>query len=98
MNSGTLGAVIAGFAVSCASVFSGQTCATRFIAAHVSSNRSQAVGLYLMSYYIGGTFGGWLPETAYQSHGWISTLIMVGAVIAIATVAALSAWRGATNR
>ena len=86
-------AVIAGFAGSCVSVFAGQTCATRFIASHVPHGKSQAVGLYLFSYYLGGTVGGWLPQAPYERWGWGSTLGLVTVVLVASTLAATTAWR-----
>lgn len=93
MVSGSAAAVIAGVALSCVGVFAGQTCATRFTARHVTQARSQAVGLYLFAYYMGGTAGAWLPQYPYEASGWPATVLLVAGVVLVSTAAATTAWR-----
>ncbi|MTV81450.1 MFS transporter [Secundilactobacillus folii] len=88
-----LWAMIFGLTCSCVSVFAGQSCALGFVSDHVHQNKSAAVGLYLMSYYLGGTFGGLVPEPAYAQFGWVSTILIIYVISILALFSAQLAWR-----
>ena len=54
-----------------------QASSTSFVAITAKTGTSAAVGLYVTSFYIGGTFGGWLPALAYEAGGWPYSLALV---------------------
>ncbi|MBN9613704.1 MAG: MFS transporter [Actinobacteria bacterium] len=87
-------AVILGLACSCIAVFAGQSCATGFTGRHARHSTSAAVGIYLTSYYLGGTIGGFVGAPIYDSFGWPGTVLLVLTVIGIGALAASAAWRG----
>ena len=70
-----------------------QASSTSFVAITAKTGTSAAVGLYVTSFYIGGTFGGWLPGLAYEAGGWPASLALVLGMIAIQATIVVSAWR-----
>ena len=45
-----------------------QATSNSFVATTAKEGTSSAVGLYVTCFYIGGTFGGWLPGIAYENR------------------------------
>ncbi len=86
--------MILGLTASCVAVFAGQSCGLQFVGQHVKSNKSTAVGIYLTSYYLGGTIGGILPAPFFNHFGWPSTVLLIWIVSCLAIFMALLAWRG----
>jgi predicted MFS family arabinose efflux permease len=73
-----------------------QTVSTGYVAAIAREGRSSAVGLYVTSFYVGGSMGAFLPGLAWNSGGWPACVAMVVAMLAVmATVAALAYSRSA---
>ncbi len=71
-----------------------QASSTGFVAITAKGGgTSSAVGLYVTSFYVGGTFGGWLPGLAYESHGWNGSLLLVLAMIAIMAAIVARFWK-----
>lgn len=92
----SLPAVALGLAVLSSGVFITQTCANSFLRdAAPAGSRVSAAGLYICSYYIGGTVGGILPGLAYRHAGWPGTAALT---IAILTIAGLTAYFGWPTR
>ena len=52
-----------------------------------------AVGLYVTTYYVGGSIGAVLPAFAYASWGWPGCVALVIAMLASMAVAVRAAWR-----
>ena len=69
-----------------------QASSTSFVAITAQGGTSSAVGLYVTSFYIGGTFGGWLPGLAYEAGGWPALLAMVAGMIAIMATIVATSW------
>ena len=44
-------------------------------------------------FYIGGTFGGWLPGLAYESAGWPAALALIVGMIAIQATIVATVWK-----
>jgi predicted MFS family arabinose efflux permease len=73
-----------------------QTISTGYVTATAREGRSSAVGLYVTSFYVGGSMGAFLPGLAWTSGGWPACVAMVVAMLgAMALIAAL-AYRDAT--
>lgn len=70
-----------------------QASSTSFVAITAKTGTSAAVGLYVMSFYIGGTFGGYLPALAYEAGGWPYSLAMVLGMLAIMAVIVVRFWK-----
>ena len=74
-----------GLAVTASGVFIGQTCANSFMRdAAPKGARVSATGMYICSYYIGGTVGGILPGLFWKAGGWplcagLTCLLLLGA-------------------
>ena len=54
---------------------------------------SAAVGLYVMSFYVGGTFGGWLPGLAYEAGGWDWSLALVLGMLGFMALVVATRWK-----
>ena len=51
-----------------------------------------------MFFYIGGSFGAYLPGLAWEAFGWPSTIAMVVIVIAIMGAVVARTWEGKLGR
>ena len=84
--------VAVGLAVLSSGVFIAQTCANSFIRdAAPEGSRVSAAGLYICSYYIGGTTGGLLPGLLWARFAWPGTAALTALVLIIA---GLTTWFG----
>ncbi len=70
-----------------------QASSTSFVAITAKTGTSAAVGLYVTSFYIGGTFGGWLPALAYEAGGWPYSLALVIGMLAIMAAIVATGWK-----
>jgi predicted MFS family arabinose efflux permease len=73
-----------------------QTIATGYVTAIAKDGRSSAVGLYVTSFYVGGSMGALLPGLAWNAGGWPACIAMVVAMLAAMALIAALAYRGAT--
>jgi predicted MFS family arabinose efflux permease len=87
--------IIAGLMVLSSGVFLSQAATTTYVGESVTSARSAAVGLYVMTYYIGGSLGAVLPGTAWHLAGWPGVAAVVALVQIAAGAIALALWREA---
>lgn len=87
-------AVIIGLGFSCIAVFAGQACATGFTGRYAHRSKSAAVGVYLTSYYLGGTIGGIVGAPVFTWFGWPGCALLILVVIGLGALAATAAWRG----
>ena len=67
-----------------------------YVTAIANEGRSSAVGLYVTSFYIGGSMGAFLPGLAWNAGGWPACIAMVVAMLAAMALIAALAYRGAT--
>jgi MFS transporter, YNFM family, putative membrane transport protein len=70
-----------------------QASSTSFVAITAKTGTSAAVGLYVSSFYIGGTFGGWLPGLAYEAGGWPWSLALVIGMLGIMAAIVARFWK-----
>jgi len=70
-----------------------QASSTSFVAITAKTGTSAAVGLYVMWFYIGGTFGGWLPGLAYEAGGWPWSLALVLGMLAFMALIVAKFWK-----
>ena len=69
-----------------------QASSTGYVAITAQGGTSSAVGLYVTSFYVGGTFGGWLAGLAYETGGWPATLALVLCMQAIQATVVATTW------
>jgi predicted MFS family arabinose efflux permease len=94
----SLAAIIAGLAVCAICGLISQAISTGYVTLTAQEGRSSAVGLYVMFFYTGGSFGAFLPGLAWERGGWAASVAMVVAMtVLIATVAAVG-WKDKSTR
>lgn len=75
--------------VVCAGMFTAQAVAPAFVNTVATQSKGGAGALYLMFYYLGGTFGGVVPGLAWQSFNWLG---VVSVCLFALLIALLSDW------
>jgi predicted MFS family arabinose efflux permease len=89
----SLAVVALGLAITSSGVFIAQTCANSFLRdAAPAGSRVSAAGLYICSYYIGGTVGGLLPGLVWRHAGWPGCAALTASVLVMAGLTALFGW------
>jgi predicted MFS family arabinose efflux permease len=73
-----------------------QTVSTGYVTLIAREGRSSAVGLYVTSFYIGGSMGAFLPGLVWQRGGWPACVAMVTAMLAAMALIAMLAYRRPT--
>ncbi len=71
----SIAAIIAGLVLCAACGMLCQTISTSYVATVAKEGRSSAVGLYVMSFYIGGSMGAFLPGLAWNAGGWPACIL-----------------------
>jgi MFS transporter, YNFM family, putative membrane transport protein len=89
-------AIVAGLILCAACGMLCQTIATGYVTTIAKDGRSSAVGLYVTSFYVGGSMGALLPGLAWNAGGWPACIAMVVAMLAAMALIAALAYRGAT--
>lgn len=89
----SLTAIVAGLVVVSTCGILTQATSTSFVATSAAHGTSSAVGLYVAAFYVGGTFGGWLPGLAYEAGGWAASLACVLAMLMIMATTVALGWR-----
>ena len=83
--------IVAGLVLCAACGMLCQTVATSHVTTIAREGRSSAVGLYVTSFYAGGSVGALLPGLAWNGGGWPACVAMAVAMLAImALIAALA--------
>jgi MFS transporter, YNFM family, putative membrane transport protein len=86
-----------GLSLASSGVFVSQTCANSFLRdAAPEGSRVSAAGMYICSYYIGGTVGGVLPGLFWRYAGWPGCVALICTVLAIAALTAIYGWKPRT--
>jgi len=96
MLAAPLGAIIVGLVLCAACGMLCQTISTGYVTTIAKEGRSSAVGLYVTSFYVGGSMGAFLPGLAWNSGGWPACVAMVVAMLAAMALIAALAYRNAT--
>lgn len=88
--------IFPGLGLLCSGVFIAQSTATSFLRiAAPAGGRASAAGLYLSSYYIGGTIAGVAPAYLWKIGRWPACVALVEAVLLGMLALALLGWRNA---
>jgi MFS transporter, YNFM family, putative membrane transport protein len=88
-------AIVLGLMIAAGSGFLVQTCCQSFVATHVGDGKSSAIGLYVTSFYIGGSFGGLLPGLFWNVTGWTGTVALIVAMLFVMAAMVRFAWQRA---
>lgn len=86
-------AVVAGLLAASICGIITQAASTSYVAVTAKTGTSAAVGLYVTSFYVGGTFGGWLTGLAYEAGGWSFSLALIVGTIALMAAVVATSWR-----
>jgi predicted MFS family arabinose efflux permease len=84
--------IIAGLAISSACGLICQAVSTGYVTITAKAGRSSAVGLYVTSFYIGGSFGAVIGGAAWTIGGWPACVAIVIAMLAIIAAIVFFAW------
>ena len=84
--------VIVGLAISAGCGLVCQAISTGYVTTTAKAGRSSAVGLYVTSFYVGGSFGAALGGLAWTLGGWPACVALMAAMLAIMTATVLFAW------
>lgn len=89
----SLPVIIAGLFMITGAGFYVQVCCQSFVATNAREGNSSAVGLYVTSFYIGGSFGGLIPGLLWSSSGWPGVVALIVAMLLIMAAFVRFAWR-----
>jgi len=84
--------IIAGLAISAGCGLICQAISTGYVTITAKTGRSSAVGLYVTSFYVGGSFGAALGGAAWTVGGWPACVAIVIAVLMIMAMIVFFAW------
>jgi predicted MFS family arabinose efflux permease len=69
-----------------------QAVSTGYVTATAKEGRSSAVGLYVTSFYIGGSLGASLPGLTWDRGGWPACVAMAVIVLTLMAVVVATLW------
>ena len=84
--------LVLGLALFSAGLFVLQSVATGFVPQAAVGSRSAAVGLFVTTYYVGGSLGGVVPGTFWQQYGWSGCITLVCGVLLMIGLLAYWLW------
>ncbi|HEX5213411.1 MAG TPA: MFS transporter [Pseudolabrys sp.] len=84
--------IILGLAVTAGCGLICQAISTGYVTITAKAGRSSAVGLYVTSFYVGGSFGAALGGLAWTLGGWPACVALVAAMLAIMSAIVMFAW------
>jgi YNFM family putative membrane transporter len=91
----SLPVIIAGLFMITGAGFYVQVCCQSFVATNAREGNSSAVGLYVTSFYVGGSFGGLIPGLLWSSTGWPGVVWLIVGMLLIMAAFVRFAWREA---
>jgi MFS transporter, YNFM family, putative membrane transport protein len=91
----TLPVIVFGLCMITGAGFYVQVCCQSFVATNAREGNSSAVGLYVTSFYIGGSFGGLIPGLLWSGTGWPGVVGLIAGMLLIMAGLVRFAWRDA---
>jgi predicted MFS family arabinose efflux permease len=70
-----------------------QGVSTGAVTGTAKEGRSSAVGLYVTSFYVGGSVGAFLPGLTWETIGWPAAVTMVLVMLTLMAIVVTWAWR-----
>ncbi len=92
-----LPAVLLGLALTSTGVFIAQSAASSYVGRLAQGARGAAVGLYVLFYYTGGSFGAALPGRFWSHGGWPATVALIAAVQTLTIAICVVFWKPAAG-
>ena len=89
---GPLWAILLGLTLCASCGLLCQAVSTGYVAITAQAGRSSAVGLYVTSFYVGGSFGAAIGGIAWTLAGWPACVAMVALMLAIMAIIVITAW------
>jgi YNFM family putative membrane transporter len=93
----SISVIVAGLVLCAACGMLCQTVATSHVTTIAREGRSSAVGLYVTSFYAGGSVGAFLPGLAWNAGGWPACVAMAVAMLILMALIAALAYRRARD-
>jgi predicted MFS family arabinose efflux permease len=91
----TLPVIVLGLAACVVAGFFIQACSTSYVTVNAREGPSSAVGLYVTTYYIGGSLGAVVPGLFWNTAGWPAVVAIISAMLAIMAAIIALVWRRA---
>lgn len=88
----SLPVIVAGLALSVVCGFFCQACSTSYVAITAQQGASTAVGLYVTSFYVGGSVGAVLPGFAWTLGHWPGVVMVVAGMIVVMAALVTFVW------
>ncbi len=84
--------IILGLAISAGCGLICQAISTGYVTVTANAGRSSAVGLYVTSFYVGGSFGAALGGVTWTLGGWPACVALVAAMLLVMAGIVFFAW------
>lgn len=94
---GPLWIILVGLAISAACGLLCQAVSTGYVTVTAQAGRSSAVGLYVTSFYLGGSFGAAVGGFAWVLAGWPACVAMVAIMLAVMATIVATTWSPGGN-
>jgi YNFM family putative membrane transporter len=88
----SMAAVLLGLALCCTGVFVANAASSSYVGVVAREARAAAVGLYVMFYYTGGTFGSAVPGFFWARGGWPACVVLVIGVQMLTIAISVAFW------
>lgn len=88
----SLPAIIVGLGIFAAAGFLCQTASTSYVATNAKGGSSTAVGLYVTSYYVGGSLGAVVGGIGWHIGGWPAVVATVAAMLGLMALIVARVW------
>jgi MFS family permease len=90
-------AILLGLTIGSSAIFLEQSAATSYIGTVAAEARALAVGIYVMFYYAGGSFGASAPAWLWDRYGWPGCIALIACIQFIFAVFVWFGWRRLTQ-
>jgi YNFM family putative membrane transporter len=85
-------AIVLGLSLCAGSGMLCQATSTGYVTASAHEGRSSAIGLYVSSFYVGGSVGGYLAGIVWNHAGWPAVVALSAAVLAVMGMIVVLVW------
>ena len=89
--------ILLGLALCSSGTFIAQAASTSYVGTIAREARAAAVGLYVLFYYVGGSFGAAIPGQFWNRGGWPACVALIASVQTLTILIAALFWRPAKS-